>query len=167
MDCRLAATLKSLRQPMLVIGYGNSLRCDDGVGPQIARAVAAWEIPNVTTIAVHQLTPDLVEAIARADGVIFIDACAVAETPDIQIRPLTLAEAGMTSGHWCEPHVLLAITQALYGYHPRSWWVMVPGVNFELGESLSPVAQQGIEAALEAIEQLIKTARTEPCTKLG
>lgn len=152
MDCHLAATLKNLHQSILVIGYGNPLRCDDGVGQQIAKVVAAWEMPNVAAIALHQLTPELVELLAMADSAIFVDAYPAATEQDIQVRPLELAASGMTSGHWCEPPVLLAMTQALYGYHPQAWWVMMPGVNFELGECLSPVANQGIEAALEEIE---------------
>jgi Ni,Fe-hydrogenase maturation factor len=32
---------------ILVIGYGNSLRCDDGVGQAIARRVADWGLKDV------------------------------------------------------------------------------------------------------------------------
>jgi hydrogenase maturation protease len=44
---------------LLVIGYGNELRSDDGVGPRVARAVAEWRLPGVEAIAVHQLTLEL------------------------------------------------------------------------------------------------------------
>lgn len=165
MDCHLAATLKHLHPSILVIGYGNPLRCDDGVGQQIARVVADWGVPNVEAIAVHQLTPELVERLAEIDQAIFVDVYPALVDQDVQVRPLEPAKSGITSGHWCEPSVLLAMTQALYGDHPQSWWVMVPGVNFELGERLSTVAQQGIEVALQEIEQLIKSVRTKLCMK--
>lgn len=166
MNCHLANTLKSLRQSILVIGYGSPLRSDDGVGQEIAKQVTAWGIPNVEAIAVHQLTPELVELLAKVDSAIFIDAYPAAADQKIQVRLLELAESGITSGHWCEPQVLLAMTQALYGNHPQAWWVMVPGVNFELGECFSAVANQGMKAALQEIEQLMKSARTESCMKL-
>jgi hydrogenase maturation protease len=165
MDCHLAATLKNLHRSLLVIGYGNPLRSDDGVGQQIAKQVAVWGIPNVEAIAVHQLTPELVEPLARVELAIFIDAYPATTNQEIQVRPLELAKSGMTSGHWCEPQVLLAMTQALYGSHPQAWWVMVPGVNFELGECFSTVAEQGIEAALQDIEHLITSVRLELCMK--
>jgi hydrogenase maturation protease len=166
MDCHLSATLKSLHQSILVIGYGNLLRSDDGVGQGIARAIAGWGMPNVEAIAVHQLTPELIERLVTVDITIFVDAYPVTATEqDIQICPLELARLGMTSGHWCEPQMLLAMMQALYGYHPQGWWVMVPGVHFELGECLSPIAQQGMDAALQEIEHLITSERLEPCTK--
>lgn len=171
MDCHLATTLKSLHRSILVIGYGNPLRSDDGVGQQIAKVVASWGMPNLEAIAVHQLTPELAEALARVDVAIFVDAAPATAEQEVQVRLLELVESSMTSGHWCEPQVLLAMVQALYGRHPQAWWVMVPGANFELGDSLSPLAKQGIESALQHIEQLIQeliqAARTKPCMKLG
>ena len=167
MDCHLAATLKSLHRSILVIGYGSPLRSDDGVGQQIAKAIAAWGMPNVKAIAVHQLTPELVELLAKVDIAIFIDAYPATADQEIQVRPLEPAESGITSGHWCEPQVLLAMTQALYSKYPQAWWVMVPGINFELGDCFSAVANQGIEAALQEIEQLMQSTRTELCMKLG
>ena len=167
MDCHLAATLKSLHQSILVIGYGSPLRSDDGVGQEIAKRVAAWGMPNVEAIAVHQLTPELVELLAKVDIAIFIDAYPATADQEIQVRPLEPAESGITSGHWCEPQVLLAMTQALYSKHPQAWWVMVPGINFELGECFSVIANQGMEAALQEIEQLMQSIRTELCMKLG
>jgi hydrogenase maturation protease len=58
----------------LVIGYGNSLRGDDGVGPLVAEQVAEWNLPDVRSLSVHQLTPELASEMALAKTVIFIDA---------------------------------------------------------------------------------------------
>lgn len=167
MDCYLAAALRSLRQSVLVIGYGNSLRCDDGVGQSIAKELAGWGLPNVEAIATHQLTPELAEAVAQVDLVIFVDAYPATAAQDVQIRPLTSAATGTSTGHWCEPQTVLALARSLYGAAPQACWVMVPGVNFGLGQKLSLVATQGMEAALQAVEQLIKAGRTEPCMKSG
>src|SRR5262249_51109422 len=64
----------AMKARLLVIGYGNELRGDDGVGPAAARAVAAWAEPCVQAIATHQLTPELADAIAGAEEVVFVDA---------------------------------------------------------------------------------------------
>jgi len=154
MNCQLPARVKNLDQSILVIGYGNSLRSDDGVGQRVAKEIATLGIPNVAAIAVHQLTPDLVERLATVDIVIFVDVYPALANQDVQVHSLELAQSGITTGHWCEPQVLLAMTQALYHYHPEAWWVMVPGVKFELGECLSSVAEQGIDVALQEIQSL-------------
>ena len=59
---------------ILVIGYGNTLRSDDGVGPRVAMAVASREWPGFNAIAVQQLTPELAEPLAAAELAIFVDA---------------------------------------------------------------------------------------------
>src|ERR1700730_10395204 len=60
---------------IVVIGYGNTLCGDDGIGPNVAETLSG-EIKDgsVDFYAVRQLTPELSEAISRADAVIFIDA---------------------------------------------------------------------------------------------
>jgi hydrogenase maturation protease len=60
--------------PVVVIGYGNEVRGDDGVGPRVARVVAGWQLPHVKALAVHQLLPELVESFAEASAVVFVDA---------------------------------------------------------------------------------------------
>ena len=74
----------------LVIGYGNTLRSDDGAGQRVAEKIGQWELPGVGALAVHQLTPELAENIAQADAVIFVDAVATnSENPvSVKIQPL-------------------------------------------------------------------------------
>ena len=55
----------------LVIGYGNELRQDDGVGPRAALLMARL---GLQAMAVHQLTPELVERISQVEQVVFVDA---------------------------------------------------------------------------------------------
>src|SRR5690242_12833541 len=67
---------------VLVIGYGNPLRGDDGVGWHAAEALAKSlqdeeRVPaeRVMVLACHQLTLELAEPLSRVERVIFIDAC--------------------------------------------------------------------------------------------
>ena len=70
----------------LVIGYGNELRGDDAVGPEVARCVAEWRRPEVVGIAVHQLTPELAVALSEVAVVIFVDACADPAQCEVSLR---------------------------------------------------------------------------------
>ncbi|HEY9644389.1 MAG TPA: hydrogenase maturation protease [Coleofasciculaceae cyanobacterium] len=167
MNCHLGVTLNSRRQSVLVVGYGSLLRSDDGVGQQVATEVMSWQAPHVQAIAVHQLTPELADRLAKTDVVIFVDAYPALAESEVQVHPLTLSNSVMTMGHWCEPSVLLTMTQVLYSHYPQAWWIGVPGVNFELGKTFSAIAKQGVENALQQIAHLIQAARIESCTKLG
>ena len=142
----------------IAIGYGNELRSDDGIGQRVAKTL---QLSNVKSIAVHQLTPELAEVLANTDLAVFIDACFSPENSQVQVQSLLPNSSSIIAGHTADPRSLLALTQAIYGYCPPAWWVTVPGVNFELGENLSPLAEQGIEIAIDKINHLIKTARKE------
>ncbi len=142
---------------VIVIGYGNTLRSDDGIGQRVANALS--HLSNVKSLAVHQLTPELAEALANTNLVIFVDACLTSENNDVQLKKLAPASECVFAGHTGDPPSLLALTKALYGDCPQAWWVTIKGVNFELGESLSSVAEQRVEIAVKKINHLIKTVR--------
>ena len=146
---------------ILVIGYGNTLCSDDGVGPRVAEGVAAWHLPRVKTIITHQLAPELADEIARADMVIFVDADASC-APDMQgvvIESMGAATAGsLTMTHVAHSRDLLALVATLYHHQPPAVLVSVPAIHFELGETLSACAERGLADALRAIRVLIDTA---------
>lgn len=137
----------------LIIGYGNTIRGDDGVGYQIAEAVAQWNLNHVQSLAVHQLTPDLAEAIAQAKTVIFVDA--VATLSEVKIEQLEPNDAESFTGHYADPRSLLALTYALYKAIPTAYRILIPAVDFSFGETLSPVTQKSVELALVKIKQLV------------
>src|SRR5206468_1933228 len=101
----------------LLIGYGNTLRGDDGVGPRVAEAVARWNRPGVQAVAVQQLLPELAASMATVRRVILVDARVDAET--VQIEPLSLSDVESALGHAPEPRWLLSLTAQLYDRCPE------------------------------------------------
>jgi hydrogenase maturation protease len=140
----------------VVIGYGNDLRGDDAAGPRVAAAVAGWDAPGVWALAVHQLTPELAEALAAAERVVFVDACASPEQAEVETQLIVPAARDTALGHTCDPRMLLALAESLYGYRPLAWSITVPAQSFALGADLSPVAERGIAGALRQIRELIQ-----------
>jgi hydrogenase maturation protease len=144
------------RGTVLVVGFGNTLRGDDGVGPRAASAVAGWDLPGVIAKAVPQLTPELAEPLATARFAIFIDARLAAERDVVQLQSIGPSDTGRGAalGHMADPRCLLTLVQTAYGTCPRSWLVKVPALDLSFGEGLSPVAQRGLEEALRQIAAL-------------
>ena len=68
----------------LVIGYGNSLRSDDGIGVRVAEIVADWYLPEVRSLCLPQLTPELAADLAKVDLVIFVDACQTLDSDTVK-----------------------------------------------------------------------------------
>ena len=143
----------------LVIGYGNTLRSDDGAGQKVAQTIAEWQLTGVQCLAVQQLTPELAENIANADVVIFVDAVATnSDNPNpVQVQLLPVEAINSSLGHHGNPRSLLAYAQILYGKVPKAYGVLIPAINFDFGETFSTVTQQGIEIAVNEIKQILLT----------
>lgn len=137
----------------LVIGYGNTLRSDDGVGVRVAEIVADWNLPEVRSLALPQLTPELAAQLAEVNLAIFVDVCQTIE--DVKLLSLKPSESIAFKSHFSEPRALLSLTQALFKKCPQAWWVIVPGENFQLGDHLSPLAEHGVDRALSQIQSLL------------
>ena len=80
--------MSSLDKKILLIGYGSTLRGDDAVGRHVVEIFAGRSLPNVTTISVTQLVPELAAQIATAQAVIFVDASGDNELRDVDIREI-------------------------------------------------------------------------------
>ena len=93
-----------LREPTCLVGVGNPMRHDDGVGPWVIGAVQAAACgTNLRLIDAQDVPENFVHVIARADclNVVFIDAVAAEGTPGtIVFGPLAeFAEAASFSTH--------------------------------------------------------------------
>jgi hydrogenase maturation protease len=136
-----------------VIGYGNTLRGDDGAGPRAAEAVAAMNWPGVRALVCPMLTPELADPVSRACVVIFVDA-SVDGPREVLLRRLEPAESGQIMAHAADPRTLLALARDVFGRAPEAWWLTIPAVKFDFDEEMSPVARRGLAAALEKIQAL-------------
>ena len=138
---------------LLVIGYGNTLRSDDGVGAKVAAAIDELALPGVAALVRHQLTPELAEPISEARAVVFVDAATDAST-EVQLRPLEPADGAQLMAHAADPRSLLAFARQLFGRCPPAWGLTIPVENLEFGEELSPLARRGFQTALEQVKRL-------------
>ncbi len=139
----------------LVIGYGNTLRNDDGAGQVVAEKVANWNVPGLRSLCLHQLYPELATEMAEVELVIFVDVYPAATTQPVKVSPLEPLSSNLIRSHFSDPRVLLNLTQSLYSCCPEAWWILIPGENFEVGDRLSSVAEKGVSQALIQIRNLI------------
>jgi hydrogenase maturation protease len=149
---------------ILVIGYGNTLRGDDAVGQHVALAVSNWNVPGVTAMAVHQLTPELAEPLSTADLALFVDAKLAGERDLVEARTLAPSRTLGLTGHTIDPQALLSLASAVFGQHPAAWLVSVPAVDFSLREGLSATASRGAADALARVAALIAADQQCPIT---
>lgn len=138
---------------LLVIGYGNSLRRDDGVGPRVAETIEALQLPGVRTLACQLLTPEYADPIARARRVVFVDA-AVDRTDGVFFRKLEPGESSQIMAHAADPRTMLALARDVFGRSPEAWWLTIPAIKLGFGSDFSPETEAGFQQAIAGIKRL-------------
>jgi hydrogenase maturation protease len=140
---------------LLILGYGNTLRRDDGVGPKVAEAVAALNLPGVRVLDCALLTPELADPISQAAKVVFVDA-AVDAPRVVQLREVAPAGNCQIMAHAANPATMLALARDVFGHAPAGWLLTIPIEDLGIGDELSPLAQKGCSAAIEEIKRLAR-----------
>jgi hydrogenase maturation protease len=140
---------------LLVIGYGNTLRGDDSVGPRVAEAIEALILPGVRALSCNLLTPELAETISQARRVVFVDA-SVEPAAEVEMKKLFAAESSQVFAHAANPRTLLAMARDLFGHVPEAWCLSIPVENLEIGEELSAMAKRGLDVAIKSIRELAR-----------
>jgi hydrogenase maturation protease len=138
---------------LLVIGYGNELRGDDGVGPKVAAAVEALHLPGVQTLICQQLSPEHAEPVSQARVVVFVDA-AVDAHREVQFRKLEPTGSSQLMAHAADPRTMLALARDVFGHCPEAWWLTIPAEHTGFSEQLSPSVRRGLEEAVGRIRAL-------------
>jgi hydrogenase maturation protease len=145
----------------LVIGYGNPLRGDDGVGCAAADVlrglVSEGALDALDVLTVRQLTPELADDVARASRVVFIDASVDAPPGCVGVVAVVPGAGTAGSGftHQCDPGALLALAALVYGRAPAAWLVTVGAADFECEERLSPAVAAAVPDLVDRARRLL------------
>jgi hydrogenase maturation protease len=143
------------RAPVLVVGVGSELRSDDAAGRRVAEAVAT-ELPveQVEVCSVHQLTPELADAMTDRRCVVIVDA-------SVEVDGLVVASvtgdvgAGAMSHHLGVPG-LVRIAEQLGRGPGQVVTVAVPAHDLGMGTELSPATAA---AARDAVARVLRLCR--------
>jgi hydrogenase maturation protease len=144
---------------VLIAGYGNPLRGDDGLGGYAAERLREMDLPGAVILSPHQLTPELAEDLSRADLAIFIDARdggAPGEWRAEDVAPEPARPGAFT--HHATPAGLAASAQLLYGHAPETVLFSMSAGSFEYGEGLSPAVEAALPALLDAVAGRVRAA---------
>ena len=141
----------------LLIGYGNTLRGDDALGP-VAIERLRLLLPEAELISCHQLGPELAERMAACDLVLFIDATCDGEPGTVHMERLTAdAEHSGSLTHHLHPATLLELAHALYGHAPQAMLITGVGSAFENGERISNQACKALDEICRIVPRLLQT----------
>jgi hydrogenase maturation protease len=138
----------------LVLAYGNPLRGDDGVAWRIAERLGGD--PAVEIVCVQQLVPELADTVARAAGVLFLDAAVGEEAGHIAVRRLKPVAETTALGHLLAPSRLLDLARLQAGAAPEAVLMTVVGRDFGFSEALSRRVAEALPRAVQTAQGVIR-----------
>jgi len=139
---------------VLVYGFGNPGRQDDGLGPGVVEKIDRQGFRAVRTDANYQLQIEDAAEMIKYDVVIFVDATVKSGGPYVVKRVRPSSEVSFTS-HIVSPESVLAICRDVFNKAPETWVIGIRGYEFEFAEGFSDRAQGNFEKALDFITLLL------------
>jgi len=142
---------------VLVLGIGNPGRGDDGLGATAVERLESLGLPGVTCDANYQLNIEDALACSRHEVVVFVDAARGLRVPFTwaELR----AEAALPAmTHAMGPGAVLAVCAELYGRKPEAHLMAIRGHRWDIGEGLSPRAEENLRKAVRFLEEFVKNA---------
>ncbi len=130
------------RQDLLVVGVGNTLREDDGVGFDLVHRLRKHFGSALNCLEVYELDIVLAETIARFDELLVIDALVIDEEVPFKLVPLTAKESFIPAGgfisHVFDWGAILALARDGFGSRAKANLLGISANCFGLSEQLSP-----------------------------
>ena len=152
---------------VLLIGYGNPAREDDGLGPAAAQAIEKLDIEGVSVDSNYQLTVEDAASVARHDVVVFVDAAVRGENP-VMFYELEPKSSESFTSHSVEPEAILGLTHDLFNAQTRGFMLAIRGYSFDMfKEEMTTEALNNLEAAIKFITPLLKAKSFEVSSKTG
>ncbi len=151
---------------VLVIGYGNPSRQDDGVGLAVVNGlrIRADQAPldegddgfddlghALDTLFLQQLSPELAETLIEYDHVVLVDAHFGIYPELVYHADLDPQDGAAIVSHHFKPGALLDLAARLYGRAPTGELISVRGFAFDFTSELSPQTAAGVAAVVDEL----------------
>jgi hydrogenase maturation protease len=153
---------------LLLFGYGNPDRGDDGAAYHIFRSLfAAKKIDEeqifsadvihlndrVDVIFNFQLLPEYADLVAEYDQVVFIDAHTAEIEEELKLQPLEADFQHSPFTHHFSPSSCLAVAESLAGKAPEAWLLSIRGYEFGFDRHLSERTNQLVMQAIALLHR--------------
>lgn len=144
---------------ILIYGFGNPGRQDDGLGNEFISKAEAWatgqQLTNISFDSNYQLNIEDALEISEYDIVVFADATIEDFVDTFRLDILDPEKEPVKyTLHAASPGYILELCHDLYGKHPKTYLLRIKGYQWELAEGLTPKAAQNLEQAFVHFTQV-------------
>ena len=144
---------------ILLYGYGNPGREDDGLGnvfvEQMEKWVAENNIEGVEFDSNYQLNIEDADTISDKDIVVFVDA-SEEDIEDFFIDRVDPSEAKIEfTMHASSPAFVLNLCNQIYNKNPETYLIHIKGYKWEFAEGISNKARENLNKAVDFMKDII------------
>jgi len=140
---------------VLLIGYGNPGRFDDGLGPALAERIEEADLEGVNVQSAFQLGLEDAEALSRNNIVIFADAARSGPEP-FRLEPVRPASTFSFTTHSVSPGAVVALAAELFAAQPKAFLLGIRGYVFDgFGSALSEKAAENLQRAVSFLLEVL------------
>jgi hydrogenase maturation protease len=145
---------------ILIYGYGNPGRQDDGIGARFIELVEKWiekeKLSGIFTDCNYQLNVEDSATIAEYDTVIFVDASVAEDVNDYKLESIHPDNARIEfSMHAVSTSYVVDLCQKIYGKVPDPYVLHIRAYEFDFVEELTPKAAENMEAAFSFLKKFV------------
>lgn len=147
-------------EKILVYGYGNPGRQDDGIGARFIELLESWIEQNgysyINTDCNYQLNIEDSALIADYDKVYFVDASVVPEIESYKLEQVEPNDATIEfTMHAVSVAYVVDLCRKVYGKQPQAFVLHVKAYEFDFKEELTEKASENLFQALDFLRHLI------------
>ncbi|MCU7549137.1 hydrogenase maturation protease [Chitinophagaceae bacterium LB-8] len=146
---------KTRTNHIAIVGVGNIIRSDDGLGSFVCCMIEELDVPGVKTLTVHQLNTDIIEELLAYKHVLIVDASLYGDDAALHLVEKDEMQV-LSSSHHMNADMLKALAVKIYGRNLSIYSCAIKGVNFETGDLLSETAISNAYKALQLIKNWIR-----------
>ena len=149
-------------KPILVFGYGNLSRGDDALGPLLLERIDdTCNQDSIEILTDFQLQVEHALDLENRKLVLFVDASVSCKTA-FDFFELQALKDKSYSTHAMSPAAVLQVYQSIKKQNPPPAFLLsIQGLSFELGEELSPQAENNLNLAVQFTEHLLENSELE------
>ncbi len=165
MNKNTVADDKHSRPATLIVGLGNPLRGDDGIGPRVVEELLQRELPdNVEVVDGGSGGLDLLQLLENREQAVVIDAARMGRDPG-QFTRFTPEEVHLSPRSFSPHHAslveVMTLAHALGLSLPQIIVFGVQPAKMDWGEGLSPNVENALPELIDAILQEIRDTLPE------
>ena len=146
----------------LVIGIGNPLRNDDGVGPYVADSIEAKGLGEVKVWITQQLYVEDLDRMLAFKRIILVDAAIAGAAVDFRRVEKSHGQLPPSSHH-LTAEMFVNLASSIYHQDLNLHLCSIRGYNFDVGNKLSTEVLKSAQDVVQVIIELLKEVKV--CTK--